>query len=178
MDMLMHLDWRALLIPTVSVAEIILRGTLMYLFLLGCLRFLRREAGVIGIADLLTVVLIADAAQNAMSSDYKSVTDGVILVATIFGWDYLLDWAGYRFPRVRRFLRPAPMLLVKDGRLLRRNLQRELITEAELMSQLRLQGIDDVTQVQKAYLEGDGRISVILRVSQGANTPGAETRVP
>jgi uncharacterized membrane protein YcaP (DUF421 family) len=178
MDMLVHLDWRTLLIPTVSVAEIILRGTLMYLFLLGCLRFLRREAGVIGIADLLMVVLIADAAQNAMSSDYKSVTDGVILVATIFGWDYLLDWAGYRFPWVQRFLRPAPMLLVKDGRLLRRNLQRELITEAELMSQLRLQGIDDVTQVQKAYLEGDGRISVISRASQGANAPGAETRVP
>jgi uncharacterized membrane protein YcaP (DUF421 family) len=177
MPTLMHLDWQALFIPTVSVVEMILRGSLMYLFLLGCLRFLRRETGVIGITDLLVVVLIADAAQNAMSRDYTSVTDGVILVATIFGWDYLLDWAGYRFPRVQRLLRPAPLPLVKDGRVVRRNLQRELITEEELMSQLRLQGIDDVTQVQKASLEGDGRISVIAKVSPSTNAPGTETRM-
>jgi uncharacterized membrane protein YcaP (DUF421 family) len=178
MDLLVHLDWRTLLIPTVSVAEIIFRGTVMYLLLLGGLRILRRETDVIGVADLLVVVLIADAAQNAMSREYKSVTEGAILVATIFGWDYLLDWAGYRFPRVQRFLRPAPLLLVRDGRLLRWNLQRELITEGELMSQLRLQGIDDVTQVQKAYLEGDGRISVIVRDSPQANAPDTGPRVP
>ena len=76
------------------MAEIILRGTLVYLFLFCFLRFLRRETGVIGISDLLVVVLIADAAQNTMSSDYKSVTDGAILVATIIGWDYVLDWQG------------------------------------------------------------------------------------
>jgi uncharacterized membrane protein YcaP (DUF421 family) len=86
---------------------------------------------------------------------YRPLTT-ISLVATIFGWDYLLDWAGYRFPRIQRLLRPAPLLLVKDGRIVRRHLRRELITEAELMSQLRLQGVDDVTQVQKAYLEGDG----------------------
>jgi hypothetical protein len=58
------------------VAEIILRGTHMYMFLFCCLRFLRRGAGMIGISDLLVVVLIADAAQNGMSSDYKSVAMG------------------------------------------------------------------------------------------------------
>jgi uncharacterized membrane protein YcaP (DUF421 family) len=177
MDMLTHLDWRTLVIPTVSVAEMILRGSLMYLFLLGCLRFLRRETGVIGITDLLVVVLIADAAQNAMSRDYTSVTDGVILVATIFGWDYLLDWAAYRFPRLQQLLRPAPLPLVKNGRVVRQNLQRELITEAELMSQLRLKGIDDVTQVQKAYLEGDGSVSVISKASPSTNAPGTDTRM-
>jgi uncharacterized membrane protein YcaP (DUF421 family) len=177
MKPLVHLDWQAIFIPTGSVAEIILRGTLVYLCLFYCLRFLRRETGVIGISDLLVVVLIADAAQNAMRSDYKSVTDGAILVATIIGWDYVLDWAGYRFPWFQRFLRPAPVLLVKDGRLLRRNLHRELITEAELMSQLRQHGVDHVAQVQKAYIEGDGRISVIARESPPADAPGAEPGV-
>jgi uncharacterized membrane protein YcaP (DUF421 family) len=85
MKMLMHVDWQAIFIPMGSMAEIILRGTLGYLFLFCCLRFLRRETGVIGISDLLVVVLIAAAAENAMSSDYKSVTDGAILVATIIG---------------------------------------------------------------------------------------------
>jgi uncharacterized membrane protein YcaP (DUF421 family) len=173
----LDLDWRGLFIPTVPVAEIMLRGSLMYLFLLGCLRFLRRDTGVIGVTDLLVVVLIADAAQNAMSRDYTSVTDGVILVATIFGWDYLLDWAGYRFPRIQRLLRPAPLPLVKAGRVVWRNLRRELITEEELMSQLRLQGVDDVTWVQKAFLEGDGRISVIVKDASPPNTSGPDARM-
>jgi uncharacterized membrane protein YcaP (DUF421 family) len=177
MKTLVHLDWQAIFIPTGSVAEITLRDTLVYVFLFCCLRFLPRETGVIGISDLLVMVLIADAAQNAMSSDYKSVTDGAILVATIIGWNYLLDWAGYRLPWFQRFLRPALALLVKDGRLLRRNLQRELITEAQLMSQLRQHGVDNVAQVQKAYIEGDGRISVIAGESSPTNALGAEPGV-
>jgi len=59
------------------------------------LRLLRREGGQIGIADVLVVVLVADASQNAMASDYKSITEGIVLVATIAFWDYFLDWLGY-----------------------------------------------------------------------------------
>lgn len=115
--------------PSVGVGEIFLRGTIIYLFLFFVLRLLRREAGAIGISDLLLVVLIADAAQNAMSSDYKSVTDGLILVGSIAFWDYFLDWMGYRFTSVRRLLRPPPLLLIKDGRIQRRNMRQEMIMD-------------------------------------------------
>jgi uncharacterized membrane protein YcaP (DUF421 family) len=71
MDRLFQIDWTALFIPTVPLVEIILRGTLVYLLLFAVLRVLRREAGGLGIADVLVIVLIADASQNAMSSDYK-----------------------------------------------------------------------------------------------------------
>ena len=77
------IDWDALLVPSMHVGEIILRGTAVYLFLFFLLRVLRREAGHIGISDIVVVVLIADAAQNAMASEYKSLTEGAILVATI-----------------------------------------------------------------------------------------------
>ena len=72
MPMLTHLDWRGLFIPTVSVAELMLRGSLMYLFLLGCLRMLRHEDGRDRHHGLAVVVLIADAAQNAMGRDYTA----------------------------------------------------------------------------------------------------------
>jgi uncharacterized membrane protein YcaP (DUF421 family) len=72
--------------PSLHIAEIILRGTIVYLFLFVLLRILRRGAGAIGISDLLVVVLIADAAQNAMASEYKSITEGLILVTTIVFW--------------------------------------------------------------------------------------------
>src|SRR5215467_4402431 len=94
------IHWGSTFSPSVNPAEIFLRGTIVYLFLYSILRLLRREAGAIGLADLLLVVIIADAAQNAMSSDYKSVTDGLILISTIAFWNYFLDWLVFRFPAI------------------------------------------------------------------------------
>jgi uncharacterized membrane protein YcaP (DUF421 family) len=155
-------DWGALFELTVDPAELIVRGTVMYWFLFMLLRFvLRRDIGSIGIADVLLLVVIADAAQNAMAGGYESVTDGVILVATIAGWNWLLDMAAYRFPAFRRLLEAKPLPLVRDGRMLHRNLRREFITKDELMAKLREQGIDKLEDVKAATMESDGEISVV-----------------
>src|SRR3712207_3148635 len=156
MESLLQIDWKSVFVAEVSLLEIVLRGTFVYLLLFSVLRLLRREAGALGISDLLVVVLIADAAQNAMASEYKSLTEGAVLVSTIVAWDYFLDWLGYRFAAVGRLLRPAPLPLVKDGSLLRRNMRKELISIDELMSQLREQGVGSLDEVRRCYLEGDG----------------------
>ena len=149
---------------TVNPAELILRGTAMYWFLFLLFRFvLRRDVGAIGLADVLLLVLIADASQNAMAGGYESVTDGFLLVATIAGWNWLLDFTAYRFPAVRRLLEPKPLPLIRDGRLLRRNLRREFISAEEIMAKLREKGIDRLEQVKAATMESDGEISVIER---------------
>lgn len=146
-----------------------MRGSLVYLGLFAFLRaVLKREAGAVSITDLLVIVLLADAAQNAMAADYHSVPDGLLLVAVIIFWAYALNWLGFRFPRIQRLVRPEPLPLVKEGRLLRPNLNKELITEDELMSHLRLQGVHTLAEVKAAHLESDGRISVVLR---GTNNP-------
>lgn len=160
------IDWNALFVPTLPIGEIVLRGTAVYLFLFVLMRTLRREAGHIGIADLLVVVLIADAAQNAMAGGYRSITEGAILVATIALWDYILGGLSYRVPSLRRMLKPAPLLLIENGRMLQQNMKRQLIQEAELMGLLREQGIRSVGEVKQCYLEGDGRISVIPRTAR------------
>jgi uncharacterized membrane protein YcaP (DUF421 family) len=156
-----QIDWHELLVPTVSLLELVLRGSVIYLAVLAALRILRREAGALSTADLLVVVLVADAAQNAMASEYHSITEGAVLVATIFGWNYLLDWLGYRYPAVYALLHPAPLLLIKDGRVHRRNLRSEMLTLADLKVQLREQGVAEFVQVKRCYLEPDGRLSVI-----------------
>lgn len=97
-----------------------------------------------GVTDLLLIVLIADAAQNGMADDYTSLHSGIILVATIIFWSYTLDWLGYQFPRLEPVIYPQALQLVKDGRMLRRNMQREMITEAELMTQVRLRCVDNI----------------------------------
>ncbi len=175
METFLQIDWKAVFVPTVSLLEIVLRGTFVYLLLFFVLRVLRREAGALGISDLLVVVLIADAAQNAMASEYKSVTEGAVLVGTIVLWDYSLDWLGYRFPAVRPLLRPTPLPLVKDGRMLRQNMRKEMVTVEELMSQLREQGVEDVGEVKKCCLEGDGHISVI-KYERGGDEGGGKQR--
>lgn len=176
MDQLFQVDWKALFVPSGSLAEIFIRGTVVYLLLFFVLRFLRREIGAIGIADLLVIVIIADAAQNAMGGDYKSITEGLVLVATIAFWDYTLDWLGYRFPFFQRLVRAAPLPLIKNGQMLRRNMRQEMITEEELLSQLRQQGVESVSEVKKVYLEGDGRISVILNEPKGNQAQASKSR--
>ena len=73
----------------------------------------------------------------------------------------MLDWLSYRFPICRCLLSSPPLLLVKNGKIIHRNLRREFITEDELMSEIRRQGIEHLADVKAAYLEGDGPISVM-----------------
>jgi uncharacterized membrane protein YcaP (DUF421 family) len=119
--------------------------------------------------DLLLITLIADASQNAMAGEYRSLPAGIILVCTIIFWSYAFDWLSYRFPWFNSLIEPHPLPLIKDGALLRRNMRRELITEEELMSQLREQGLDDVGKVKEAFMEPDGHISVVQRERRRQN---------
>ena len=84
MDWIFEVDWQGLVAPTYSILEMVIRGTLMYLALLAILRFVaNRQAGSIGLSDILVIVIIADVAQNAFSRQYESLTEGVVLVLTI-----------------------------------------------------------------------------------------------
>lgn len=160
-------DWQTLFVPSGSLLEIVIRGSFIYLLLIFLVRALRREAGQIGIADVLVIVIIADAAQNAMAGTYNSITEGVALILTIMGWDYALDWLSLYIPVVRRWLHPDPLLLIQNGRLQRRPLRHAMISEAELLSRLRQEGVESIAAVERCYLEGDGHISVIARPRSG-----------
>jgi uncharacterized membrane protein YcaP (DUF421 family) len=146
-------------VPTGSLLELVVRGSLMYLLILAGFRTFRRDAGSLSVSDLLVVVLIADAAQNGMAGEYKSLTEGVVIVTTIFAWNYVLDWLAYRSRFVYWLLHPPSLLLIRNGQIQFRNLRSQLITKDDLLEQLREQGV--VTRVKKCFLESDGRMSVI-----------------
>jgi uncharacterized membrane protein YcaP (DUF421 family) len=157
----------------VSIPELMLRGTLVYWLLFLIFRFvLRRDVGAVGIADILLLVIVADAAQNAMSGGYDTFAEGAILVLTIVGWNWLLDMLSYRFAAVRHFAAPGRLTLIQRGIPQRKNLRREFITMDELHEKLREQGIDNIADVKIAYLESDGQISVIR------NSPEADSKPP
>lgn len=160
----MTVQWAELFGFSVSPLEMLVRGSAMYWFLFLLFRVVvRRRVGAVGMADILLVVIIADASQNAMSGEYRSISDGMVLVATIIAWNTLIDWVTYLSPRVQRLLEPPPLLLIHRGRLQRRNLRVEFVSEDELRAKLRERGVKDYAEVDKAYMESDGEVSVLKR---------------
>ncbi|OZI61481.1 DUF421 domain-containing protein [Bordetella genomosp. 11] len=163
----MDIQWKDIIAFSMSPAELAIRGTLTYWFIFILLRVAgRRDVGSLGMADLLVVVLIADAAQNAMAGEYKSVPDGMVLIATIVFWSVVIDRVAYVCPVLRPFLIPPKLCIVKDGQMQKRAMRRESITVDELKSELRQKGIEDISQVRHAYIEPDGSVSVIKRAGQ------------
>ncbi len=139
-----------------------LRGTLMYWFLFGIFRFvLRRDVGSLCISDFLFVVILGDAAQNSMIGDATSATDGMVLIGTLVFWSYLLDSLSFRYPVVQRLTSAPRLCLVRDGKLQRRNMRKEFITDEELNAKIRHEGIEDLAMIKRMYLEADGEMSVI-----------------
>lgn len=162
LPMFEQVEWHNVFVPGTPLLEILARGSLIYLGLFLLLRvLLKRESSTLGITDMLLVVLIADAAQNGMADDYHSIPDGLMLVATIIFWSWLLNWLGYHFPFFQKLIKPDKLLLVKNGRMLRHNMQKELITTGELMSEVRANGLSDISTIKEAYMEPSGTISII-----------------
>jgi uncharacterized membrane protein YcaP (DUF421 family) len=156
------MDWHELFGVQVPLQELVLRGTCMYWFLFVLFRFVaRRDIDGLGIADVLVLLIVADAAQNAFSGGYQSLTEGAALVSTIVGWNLLLNWICYRWPRFDRLMKAPPLPLVRHGRVLRRNLSRELLTMDDLTEELHHHGIERLEDVRHAFLESDGKVSVI-----------------
>lgn len=171
------IDLRELFLPAVPLAETFLRGTVVYLALFAMLRILlKRESSNIGVTNLLLIVLLADASQNALAADYGSITDGVLLVATIAMWSYALDWLAYRFPVMNRIIKPGRLLLARNGRMMRGNMRHELITHDELMSELRRHGLKDLDEAQEVWMESNGAVSVIAKTGRTRPSTPPERR--
>ena len=158
------MDWAWLVDFKVPAWELILRGSAMYWALFLIFRLvLRRDVGAVGVADVLFVVLVADASQNAMTGGYTSVAEGAVLVATLIGWNLLLDWMAFRFAWAHRLVEPRPLLLIRRGRVQHKHLRAEMITLAELRGHLRQHGVESFDEVKSAWFESDGQFSVIKR---------------
>jgi uncharacterized membrane protein YcaP (DUF421 family) len=156
-------SFRELFTPAATLLEIFLRGTIVYLVLFAMLRFLVQRGSVANasMTDLLALLLISNAVQNALIGDSNSVTDAILLVAVIIFWSYAIDWLSLRSNLIRRFAYPRPIKLIENGKLIRKNMQKELITEEQIYSVMRQQGIEDISEVKEALIEPNGLISVI-----------------
>ena len=90
-----------------------------------------------------------------------TITEGAVIVSTIFAWNITLDWLAYRSTFAAWLLHPPPLVLINKGRIQWRNLRSQFMTKEDLLQQLREHGVDDVRQVKRSCLESDGKLSVI-----------------
>ena len=153
-----------LFVPGTSIAEKIVRSVGVYLFLVLILRVGgRRELGQLNAFDLVVLLTLANAVQNAIIGDDNSLIGGFIGGATLVLLNLGVIRFLYRHPGLDRKIEGEPVLLVKDGRLLRRNLEKELITEEELLAAIRRQGVDRFEACAEVILETSGVITVLAR---------------
>ncbi len=157
-------NWSEALMPSVPLQELIIRGTITYLLLYVLIRLVgRREAASVGLTDVLVVVLIADAASTGMLGESETIADGFILILVILFWSVAIDALAFRFPWFAKLAKARPQTLIQDGQLVHKTLKREFMTKEEVMTQLRGQGIGDPGEVELAYLEPNGSISIISK---------------
>ena len=146
----------------VGAITICAKTTAVYLFLVGGLRLLgKRELGQMNLADVVMIVVIGNAVQNAMINNDNTLGGGVVSVTTLLILNRGLNELIVRSTSVERLVVGEPVLLVHDGVVIPGNLKRQGITMDQLRAALREHGLTRVEDARQCVLEVDGTISVI-----------------
>ncbi len=164
---------------TVNGFEIIARTLIIYASLLLVLRVAgKREIGQMATFDLVVILLISNAVQNAMVGSDVSVTGGLIAAGALIGANYGVATARERVTWLREAVEGSPTVVVSDGKLMRQNIRREGLAEEEVLMAIREHGLDSIGEVRLAVLETDGSISVV-QAGNGSTTgqPRKRTRL-
>jgi len=146
----------------VNGLSIVARTLIVYLALLAGLRLAgKRELGQMTPFDLVVILLIANAVQNAMVGPDTSVTGGLIAAGVLVSVNYGVARARERLPWLRRAVEGTPTLLINDGRFVPEHLAQEGVSEDDVLMAIREHGVADVKDVRIAVLETDGSISIV-----------------
>ena len=150
-----------------SLVDVAIRTGIVYIFLVVALKIGgQRDVGQLSRLDLIVLLVIADAVQNAMVGENTSLLGGLVAAAVLVGLDRGLRFLERRSKRAEQLIEGEPRMLIRDGSVLDRALREEDISTDELLAALRAHGVQRPDQVQLAVLETDGSISVIPRSGQ------------
>ena len=157
-------DLGALLIPVLPWWELLLRGLIVYVFLLFLIRLTgRRQAGMLTPFDFILLLILSNTVQNAMNGGDNSLGGGLFLAATLIAINWIMLLLSRHFRLVHWMLVGRPVFLVRDGAVQERVMQRERISHHELMLAMRAVGLTNIEQAKDVVLETNGTISVIQR---------------
>jgi uncharacterized membrane protein YcaP (DUF421 family) len=151
----------ALISPHESFLALVIRAVVVYGFLLVALRLSgRRELAQMTSFDLVLLLVISNAVQNAINAGDNSLVGGIVSAVTLLLLNWAIGWATYRWRWVERLLQGRPLRVGSGGKVHLGAMRRELITLSELRSALRKQGVARVGDCEAVILEPDGTLSV------------------
>jgi uncharacterized membrane protein YcaP (DUF421 family) len=141
----------------------ILRALFMYLFLLVLFSIGgKRMMGEMDTFDIVTLLVISEATQNALIGENLSITYGSLVVLTLVACSVFMAWVKVRKPRLEVVLQGGPLILVEHGRLLRERMRQSLVDEQDILYSARKEhGLERLDQIKYAILETTGYISII-----------------
>ena len=142
--------------------EIVLRSAAVFVFLWFLTRVIgKKELAEISSFELVLLVVIGDLVQQGVTQEDMSVTGAILAVGTIALLVVTMSYVSFRWKRVDRVVEGIPVVVVSDGRLVTESMKIERLTEDEVVSAAREQGIGDVTDVRFGVLEPDGKFSFV-----------------
>jgi uncharacterized membrane protein YcaP (DUF421 family) len=146
-----------------SYIRIVLSSIAVYLFIVAAIRiFGKKELTQLSVIDLVFVLLISNAVQNAMvDAKLQSLLSGLVAAGSLFFLNFSMKQLQFRFPKFSRFVQGETLMLVYKGRVLKSHMLKARITNDELMEAIREHGIKSLEEVDLAILEVDGNISIL-----------------
>jgi uncharacterized membrane protein YcaP (DUF421 family) len=142
--------------------QIIFSSFVVYLFIITALRvFGKKELSQLSIVDLVFILLISNAVQNAMVGANATLIGGLVAAGTLFITNFIFKQILYRFPKFDKVIQGEALMLIYQGKLNIQNAARAKMTMDEIMEVLREHGVDKIEAVNLAVLEVDGSISVL-----------------
>jgi uncharacterized membrane protein YcaP (DUF421 family) len=149
------------------LAIIFIRTLIVYLALLVFLRLLgKRQLGEMELSEFIVASLIADLAANPLQDIGMPLLNGLIPIVTLFCCELAISTLTMRSVRLRAFLFGKPSLLIDHGRILQKEMSRNRFTLDELLQELRALGVRDIASIEYAFLETNGKLSVLQYASE------------
>ena len=146
---------------SLSPLEFVIRGVLVYVFILFLLRVNgKRQMGQMSATEFVAILLISNAVQNSMNGGDNSLSGGIILAVALIVLSRLISVASYKSVRMKHLFQGMPTILIHKGATLDKNLEKERITRNEIKTLLRKQGVHSLHDVHTAILETDGSVTV------------------
>lgn len=159
--------WDHLLLPDIPLLNLAIRAIAVFLGIVLLLRLSgKRQMGQLTATEFVVVLLISNAVQNAMNGGDNSLTGGLFLATILIALAMLVGTLCHRFRLISRLLEGTPTRLVHNGRVLRRNMDRERLSNADLKVLLRKHGVHDFHTVDEVILESDGSLTVTRKGEQ------------
>jgi uncharacterized membrane protein YcaP (DUF421 family) len=162
------IDWQSMWSPEINPLEVVLRATLIYFFAQVVMRLIgRKELGRYSNFDVVLLFLVTVALRRSLVKDDDSLTTAFIALATLGAWDRCCSWLASRSRKAAKVLEGTPVELVRDGKLLERNMRKSLMSKEELLSRLRSEGTESLRKVRVAYMEPDGKVTFLMKKDEG-----------